>query len=145
MELKDFLRHGASLIEANDDETTTGLDIDKISEALNDIIMNKDGSLDLATIVGNLSKNGLGEIVGSWLTAGKNLEISTDQILELLGEDKISKFAQSLDISMQSAKKALSDSLPIIVDMATSEEHSMIDQMVGGGGHVLETLSKMFR
>ena len=145
MELKDFLNHGAPLIEANDDEATTGLNIEAISTALNEIIMNKDGSLDLATIVGNLSRNGLGEVVGSWLTAGKNLDINEEQILDLLGEEKISKFADSLSIEMQSAKKALSEVLPQIVDMATSEEHSMIDQMVGGGGHALETLSKMFR
>jgi uncharacterized protein YidB (DUF937 family) len=146
MQLEDFLREGASLIKANDDAATTGLNIDTVATALNDIIMNSDGSLDLATIVGNLSKNGLGEIVGSWLTAGSNLEINESQISDLLGEEKISKFADSLGLEMQSAKRALVDALPKVVDMATSEEHSMIDQMVGGGGgHALETLSKMFR
>ncbi|SFZ97562.1 protein of unknown function DUF937 [hydrothermal vent metagenome] len=145
MELENLLRDGAALIESNDDDATTGLNIDKITKALNEIIMNKDGSLDLATIVGNLSRNGLGDIVGSWLAAGNNLEINKDQIVDLLGEDKITKFANSLEINIESAKQALVDSLPKVVDMATSEEHSMIDQMVGGGGHALETLSKMFR
>jgi len=145
MELTDLLKMGASLIEGNDDQATTGLDIGKITNALQELIINSDGGLDLAVIVGNLSRNGLGEVVGSWLGQGENKAIATDDVTVLLGEDKVDAFARELGIDQESAKKALSDALPAVVDKATSDEHNIIDQMVGGGGNAMEMLSKMFR
>ena len=145
MELTDLLKMGASLIEGNDDQATTGLDIEKITNALQALIINSDGGLDLAVIVGNLSRNGLGEVVGSWLAQGENKAIAADDVTVLLGEDKVDAFARELGIDQESAKKALSDALPAVVDKATSDENNIIDQMVGGGGNAMEMLSKMFR
>ncbi len=145
MELNDLLKMGASLIEGNKDDATTGLNIDSVAKALNGIIMNNDGTLDLAAIVGNLSKNGLGEIVGSWLGMGENKTISSAQITDLLGSDKIASFASELGLSEESATQALTDALPTVVDKATTEEHSIVDDMLGSSGNAMEMLSKMFR
>ena len=145
MELNDLLKMGATLIEGNKDDATTGLDLDAVAKALNGVIMNSDGALDLAAIVGNLSKNGLGEIVGSWLGMGENKTISSEQITDLLGSDKIAAFASELGLSEESATQALTDALPTVVDKATTEEHSMVDEMLGGSGNAMEMLSKMFR
>jgi uncharacterized protein YidB (DUF937 family) len=145
MELNDLLKMGAALIEGNKDDATTGLDIDTVAKALKGIIMNSDGTLDLAAIVGNLSKNGLGEIVGSWLGNSENKAMVPDDVAVLLGEDKIDAFARELGIDKESAKQALADALPEVVDKATSDENSIIDQMVGGSGNPMEILSKMFR
>ncbi len=144
MELTDLLKMGASLIEGNSDKATTGLDISKIAEALNGLIANSEGGLDLGSLVGNLSKNGLGEIVGSWLGTGENKAIAPDDVSVLLGEDKIDAFARELGLDHESAKAALADALPEVVDKATSE-HSIIDEMMGGNGNPMEMLSKMFR
>lgn len=144
MELMDLLKMGATLIEGNDDHKTTGLDIEKIADALKGLIANSDGGLDLAAIVGSLSKNGLGEIVGSWLGQGENKAIAPDEVAVLLGEDKVDAFARELGLDHESAKKALSEALPEVVDKATSDENNIIDQMVGGGGNPMEMLSKMF-
>jgi uncharacterized protein YidB (DUF937 family) len=145
MELTDLLKMGASLIEGNSDDATTGLDIDKIANAMKALIANPDGSLNLAAIVGSLSKNGLGEIVGSWLGQGENKAIAPDDVSVLLGEDKVDAFAKELGIDQESAKRALSDALPVVVDKATSDENNIVDQMLGGGGNPMEMLSKMFR
>lgn len=145
MELTDLLKMGAALIEGNDDDKTTGLDIDKITDALGGLIANSEGGLDLAAIVGNLSRNGLGEIVGSWLGQGENKAIAPDDVAVLLGEEKVDAFAQELGLDQESAKKALSDALPEVVDKATSDENNIVDQMLGGGGNPMEMLSKMFR
>ena len=147
MELMDLFKMGASLIEGNSDHATTGLDISKIAEVLKGLISNKEGGLDLAALVSGLSQNGLGEVVGSWLGNGENKAIAPDDIPLLLGEDKIDTFASELGIDHESAKKALADSLPQIVDQATSGNHSIIDEMVGGssGANAMNTLSKMFR
>ncbi len=145
MELTDLLKIGASLIEGNSDSATTGLDIDKIANAMKKLIANEDGSLNLAAIVGSLSRNGLGGIVGSWLSQGENKAIAPDDVAVLLGEDKVDAFAQELGLDRESAKKALSDALPVVVDKATSDENNIVDQMLGGGGNPMEMLSKMFR
>ena len=148
MELMDLLKMGGSLIQGNSDDATTGLDIGDIANALSKLIGNKEGGLDLGALVGGLSQNGLGEIVGSWLGNGENKSISTDQITDLLGSDKISEFASQLGLSDESAKSALADSLPQVVDQATAGEGTIMDEMlaqVGGPQGAMDMLSKMFR
>jgi len=147
MELMDLLKMGGSLIQGNSDDATTGLDIGDIAGALSGLIGNNDGGLDLGALVGGLSQNGLGEIVGSWLGNGDNSSISMDQITDLLGSDKISEFASSLGLSEESAKGALADALPQVVDQATSGEGGIMDEMlanVGGSKGAMDMLGKMF-
>ncbi len=148
MELMDLLKIGASLIQGNSDDATTGLDTDAITSALTKLMGNGQGGLDLGALVGGLSQNGLGEIVGSWLGNGENKSISMDQITDLLGSDKVSEFASELNISEESAKGALADSLPQVVDQATAGEGSIMDEMlaqVGAPQGAMEMLGKMFR
>jgi len=148
MELMDLLKVGGSLIQSNNDNATTGLDVNDIATALNGLIGNSQGGLNLAALVGGLSQNGLGEIVGSWLGNGENKSISMDQITDLLGSDKVSEFASQLGLSDDSAKNALADALPQVVDKATSGEGTIMDEMlaqVGGPQGAMDMLSKMFR
>lgn len=147
MELMDLLKMGASMIQGNSDDATTGLDTDTLANALGGLLGNSEGGLDLGALVGGLSQNGLGEIVGSWLGNGENASISMDQITDLLGSDKISEFASSLGLSEESAKGALADALPQVVDQATSGEGGIMDEMlaqVGGPKGAMDMLGKMF-
>ncbi len=147
MELIELLRVGASMIQNNSDDATTGLEADDIVSALNSLVGNGQGGLNLVTFVSGLSQNGLGEIVGSWLGNGENKSISMEQVTVLLGSDKVSEFASRLGISEESAAGALADSLPQVVDQATSGENSMVDQMLaqaGGPKGAMEMLGKMF-
>jgi len=147
MELMDLLKMGASLIQGNSDDATTGLDTDMLASALGGLIGNSEGGLDLGALVGGLSQNGLGEIVGSWLGNGENSSISMDQITDLLGSDKISEFASNLGLSEESAKGAIADALPQVVDQATSGEGGIMDEMlaqVGGPKGAMDMLGKMF-
>ena len=148
MELMDLLKIGASLIQGNSDDATTGLNTDDIISALSKLIGNDQGGLDLGALVGGLSQNGLGDIVESWLGNGENKSISRDQINDLLGSEKVSEFASSLGVSEESAKNALADSLPQVVDQATAGEGTIMDEMlaqVGGSQGAMDMLSKMFR
>jgi len=148
MELMELFKIGASMIQNNSDDATTGLDADDITSALSGLIGNSEGGLDLGALVGGLSQNGLGEIVGSWLGNGENASISMDQITDLLGSEKVAEFASSLGISEESAKGALADSLPQVVDQATAGEGSIMDEMlaqVGGPSGAMDMLGKMFR
>ena len=148
MDLIDLLKIGGSLIQGNSDDATTGLDIDDVANALNGLVGNGQGGLNLGALVGGLSQNGLGEIVGSWLGNGENRSISADQITDLLGSDKIAAFASQLGLSDDSAKGALVDALPQVVDKATSGEGTIMDEMlaqVGGPQGAMDMLGKMFR
>ena len=139
---------GGELIQNNNDDTTTGLDVGDIAGALSGLLGNSEGGLDLGSLVSNLSENGLGEVVGSWLGEGENASISLDQVKDLLGSDKISEFASQLGLSEESAAGALADALPQVVDKATSGEDSMIGDLlaqVGGAGGVMDMVGKMFK
>ncbi len=148
MDLMDLLKVGGSLIQGNSDDATTGLDVGDIAGALGGLLGNSEGGLDLGSLVSGLSENGLGEIVGSWLGNGENAAISGDQITDLLGSDKISEFASSLGLSVDSAKGALADALPQVVDQATQGDGNIMEDMlaqVGGAGGAMDMLGKMFR
>jgi len=148
MEIMDLLKMGASMIEGNSDDATTGLNIDDIAKALNGLVGNGEGGLNLVTFVSGLSENGLGEIVGSWLGNGENKSISLEQITTLLGSDKVSAFAAQLGLSEESAAGALAEVVPQVVDKATSGEGSIMDEMLanaGGPQGAMEMLGKMFR
>jgi len=148
MELMDLLKVGASMIQGNSDDTTTGLAVDDIAKALDDLVGNGQGGLNLVTFVGGLSGNGLGEIVGSWLGNGENKVISTEQIKTLLGSDKVAEFASQLGLSNESASEALAQTIPQVVDKATAGEGTIMDEMlaqVGGPQGAMDMLSKMFR
>ena len=148
MEIMDLLKVGASMIQGNSDDATTGLDIDDISKALDGLVGNGQGGLNLVTFVSGLSGNGLGEIVGSWLGHGENKTISSEQITTLLSSDKITAFASELGLSQESAASALAEVIPQVVDKATAGEGTIMDEMLaqaGGPQGAMEMLGKMFR
>jgi len=149
MDLTDLLKLGASTIQGNSDDATTGLDTDAITGALGNLLGGgADGGIDLSSIVSGLSENGLGSIVGSWLGSGENEAISMDSITDLLGADKISEFASSLGLSEDSAKGALADALPNVIDKATEGGGSLVEDMlaqVGGVDGAMGMLGKMFK
>ena len=148
MELTDFLKTGAAMIQNNGDEATKELDIDAIAKALNNLVGNGSGGLDLVKFVGGLSQNGLGGIVGSWLGNGENKSISIEQITTLLGADQVAAFASELGISEESAANALAESVPQVVDQATRGEGTIMDEMLanaGGPNGAMDMLGKMFR
>lgn len=148
MDLTDLLKMGASAIQGNSDDATTGLDGDMLSNALGTLLGGSDGGIDLGSLVSGLSENGLGSIVGSWLGSGENESISMDSITDLLGADKISEFASSLGLSEESAKGALADALPNIVDKASEGEGSLVEELlsnIGGVEGAMGMLGKMFK
>ena len=147
MDLNELFQMGAQLIQNNNDDATTGLDLDNVANAIGSLIQNEDGGRDLSTFVSGLSENGLGEIVGSWLGNGENKTIDPEQVSTLLGSEKVSQFASQLGLEEGSALQALADALPQVIDQATSGEGSIVDQMleqVGGAEGAMGMLGKMF-
>jgi len=149
MDFSDLLKMGASLIQNNDDEATTNIDTDKISEALGSLFNSgEEGGFDLSSIISNLSNGNLMEVVSSWIGSGENEPIDAESVTDLVGMDKVEEFANKLGIDIQSAKQALADALPAVVDKATSEDESLASNLlekVGGLDGLMDLANKFFK
>jgi len=140
---------GADIIKGNSDENTTNIDSSSITDALSNLFGGKDGeSIDLSSILSKISDGNFSETISSWIGDGENKPISTDAITDLVGEDKISEFASNLGINLDSAKGALADAIPNLVDKVTSGENSFVNDMlekVGGVDGAMDMIGKMFK
>jgi len=147
MELNDLFRMGAELIQGNSDDATSGIDAESISDALGSLFGSEDGGFDLSSLMGALSDGNLGETIKSWIGNGENMPIDVSQITDVLGSDKVAQFADQLGISFESAQQALADALPDIVDKATPEGESVLNNLlesVGGVEGAMGMFKKMF-
>ncbi|MDX2452120.1 YidB family protein, partial [Desulfosarcina sp.] len=81
-------------------------------------------------------------VAKSWLGDGNNESVSTDQITNMFGSDKISEFAGKLGLSEDEAAGGLSEALPQMVDKASSGG-SLLDSM-GGLSGALGMAGKLF-
>lgn len=91
----------------------------------------------LAGLVQTLQKNGLGEIVNSWVGTGKNLPVTPQQIQQGLGGDLLKQLATKAGISPEAAGTQLAGLLPDLVDKLTPT-----GKIEAGG---LDQLLKMFQ
>jgi uncharacterized protein YidB (DUF937 family) len=73
----------------------------------------------LAGLVSNFQKNGLGDVVSSWISTGKNLPISADQIQRVFGNQQVSQIAQRVGIEPEKVSTTLASVLPTLVDKLT--------------------------
>ena len=87
----------------------------------------------LAGLVQAFQKNGLGDIVNSWVSTGQNLPAMPDQIKQGLGGDFLSQLASKAGVSPDAASAQLSSLLPDLIDKLTPNgkvEAGGIDQLL---------------
>jgi uncharacterized protein YidB (DUF937 family) len=83
-------------------------------------LLGKDSSLEgLAGLIQAFQKNGLGEIVNSWVSTGQNLPITPSQVEQGLGGDLLSQLASQAGLSSGAAGSQLAGLLPDLVDKLT--------------------------
>jgi uncharacterized protein YidB (DUF937 family) len=75
----------------------------------------------LPGLVQAFKDKGLGELVASWVSTGKNLSVSGDEVQAVLGSDKIQQIAQALGITNQNVSSGLAGLLPELIDMLTPD------------------------
>ena len=73
----------------------------------------------LEGLVRSFQDRGLGSLVDSWVSTGKNLPISPDQITQGLGSDQLSSLASKLGMSQGDVSSKLAQLLPDVVDKLT--------------------------
>ena len=75
----------------------------------------------LGGLIQAFQKNGLADIVNSWVGTGKNLPISPEQVQQGLGGDLLKQLAAQAGVSSEAAGGQLADLLPGLVDKLTPE------------------------
>jgi uncharacterized protein YidB (DUF937 family) len=70
-------------------------------------------------LISQFTSKGLGDVVGSWVSTGKNLPVSNDQIQSVLGSDQIKNIASKLGMDSNTVTSQLSNLLPQVVDKLT--------------------------
>jgi uncharacterized protein YidB (DUF937 family) len=70
-------------------------------------------------LVNQFEQKGLGGIAQSWVGPGPNQPVSADQLLQVLGSDKVAQFASKLNVSREELLNKLSELLPEHVDKMT--------------------------
>jgi uncharacterized protein YidB (DUF937 family) len=95
----------------------------------------------LAGLAEQFQKNGMGEVMNSWVGKGQNLPISPDQLSQVLGGDMIGKITQATGMNQGDLLGQLSQMLPGMVDKVTPD--GQIPQ--GGIGDIGAILGKFIQ
>jgi uncharacterized protein YidB (DUF937 family) len=136
----NIIEMGASLLSQK-----LGIDLDPnaVASALNGLLANSQGELDLAGLAGKMASSGdLSAIVGSWLGDGANAPISAESLASIFGSDKIADFASQLGTDSSTAAKGLAEVLPQMMDKASSGGSLL--NMVGGADGLLGAAKSLF-
>lgn len=92
-----------------------------IQSALQNLLPTDGGDLNLTSLVGQFMGNGgLASLAQSWLGDGDNESISADSIVDMLGDSKVSEFANQIGVDKDSAASGLSDMIPNLIDKSSS-------------------------
>jgi len=75
----------------------------------------------LGAFVQQFAAKGLGDVAQSWVSTGKNLPISPDQLQSVLGSDVVKGLASKLGMDSNALTSQLSNLLPQAVDKLTPE------------------------
>jgi uncharacterized protein YidB (DUF937 family) len=73
----------------------------------------------ISGLVGAFQKNGLGDVVASWISNNTNLPISAEQIQSVLGQAPLQDLASKMGLSTDAVASTLSEQLPGLVDQLT--------------------------
>ena len=76
-------------------------------------------SAGLTGLVNAFNQKGLGDVMSSWVSTGRNLPISPEQIQNVLGSAQVQALAAKAGIDPAKASAAIAQILPHLVDRAT--------------------------
>jgi uncharacterized protein YidB (DUF937 family) len=72
-------------------------------------------------VVAQFEQTGFGQQVKSWVGTGQNLPITTEQIQQALGSDRVKELAAKYGLPIDKVAHLLAQNLPTAVDKATPE------------------------
>src|ERR1700732_1941249 len=75
----------------------------------------------LQNIVSQFEKNGFGDTMKSWISQGRNLPITADQIQQALGSDMVKELAARMGLPADKLAELLAQHLPQAIDKVTPD------------------------
>ena len=136
----DIMKLGSELLKNKLGGGT--VNADALQSAFSNLIGGSDGKIDFNGLVEKLKSSDLAETVQSWLGDGENNPISTDQVREAFGSEKIGQMASKLGCDENAIVEGLKDAVPQMVDKA-SRGGKLLDSL-GGLGGVADMAKKFF-
>jgi uncharacterized protein YidB (DUF937 family) len=70
----------------------------------------------LQGLIKTFQDKGLGNEVSSWIGTCQNMSITPDQILQVIGNDRLQSIAQKFGLSPQTLSSGLAEMLPHVID-----------------------------
>jgi len=145
MDMGSLLKMGASaFIQSKlSGDAGSGLDSSLLTGALSKLTGDsEEGGLDIGSLLGQMQGGGMADMAASFLGDGDNADMSDSNITDLFGSEKISNFASELGISEEEAVGGLRESLPQMMDQASSGG-SLLDS-IGGLSGAIGLAGKLF-
>jgi len=84
-------------------------------------LINDPATGGFAGLVETFKNKGLGDVMASWISTGKNLPISPAQIKQVLGSDIVQQIAGKAGVSKDAVSQNLSELLPQLIDKLTPD------------------------
>jgi uncharacterized protein YidB (DUF937 family) len=109
------------------------LNLGSVVTALQNLLPTQNGELDLSALIAQFTNGneGLANLASSWLSGGDNAALSPSTLLDVLGNDRIANFANSLGLEQDTATSGLAQMLPELIDK-NSENGDLLGNAVGG-------------
>jgi uncharacterized protein YidB (DUF937 family) len=93
----------------------------------------------------SFDRQGLGDVVSSWIGTGANRSITGDQVTGALGRQRVDQIARSAGLSAAVAPAILASVLPALIDKLTPD--GQVPQqaaLAGRGKSILESITSAF-
>ncbi|MEN8206193.1 MAG: YidB family protein [Pseudomonadota bacterium] len=132
----DLMQLGTQLLAS---KLGSGTNSESVAAVLGSLLSDSNGQSNLGGIIAAMQGKDLGTIAESWLGDGDNADISTDEVREIVGSDRITAMASQLNTDEGSLLDGLKDALPQIIDNSSSGG-SLLD----GAGDLLGLAKKFF-
>jgi uncharacterized protein YidB (DUF937 family) len=114
-----------------------GGDKNKLFESIMGLVNNPQTG-GLSGLVQMFKDKGIGDAMSSWISTGKNLPVSAEQIKQALGADQIQQISNNVGVSQEEASKGLAGLLPEIIDKLTPDGEVPESNMITQGLNMLK-------
>ena len=94
----------------------------------------------LEGVLAKFNEAGFAEQASSWISTGDNQPISAEQVVEVLGSDRIAGFAEKLGMSPSDISEKIAEYLPQAIDKMTPN-----GEVDGNSGNLLSTVMGMLK
>jgi len=108
--------------------------------AIMGLIGNQAGGLE--GMVKQFASKGLGDIINSWVSTGKNLPITPQQVQQGLGNKSVTDLAKKVGITPDEAASQLAKLLPQVIDKLTPSGKIPQGDLMAQGMDLLKGLTK---